>query len=72
MNNQKTKPVAFYLPFGNAGIIVGESALVICTAHPEMGDMGDYEDLVRTSTVLRHEPITGEFETRNTIYKLQK
>lgn len=47
---------------------VGGCALVTPTTHPVTGAPIS-DKLVRTSTVERFDPLTGEFETRNSIYR---
>lgn len=48
-------------------IKVGQSALVVPVDHPSPNVSN--EDIVHTSTVISYDEQTGEFETKNTIYK---
>lgn len=49
-------------------IEVGYAAFVFPVDHPNCSNT----TLVKTSMVLRYDQATGEFETTNTIYKLEK
>ena len=65
------KPTVYYDKskglIGKESIVVGASAYVFPVNHPSM--FVSNEGLAITSTVLKHDKKTGEFETRNTIYK---
>lgn len=64
---QNTKPVVHYTPHPNDHIVVDESATVMCPIdHPSPRVRNGYP--CYTTKVLMHNPETGEFETRNTIY----
>lgn len=55
-------------------IQVGQSASVIVDEHPKLGDLRFDRSggLVHTSTVLKYDQKTGDFETRNSFYKKAK
>ena len=64
------KPVVHYLRRADTYIPVGSSALVTPVDHYADGERSiENGRPVRTSTVLKHDPATGRFETRNTIYE---
>lgn len=49
-------------------IEVGQAAFIFPVDHPHCSN----KSLVKTSMVLRYDRATGEFETTNTIYKLEE
>mgnify|MGYP000048741133 CR=1 FL=1 len=49
-------------------IEVGQAAFIFPVDHPNCSNT----TLAKTTTVLRYDRATGEFETTNTIYKLEK
>lgn len=64
------KPVVRYKPVGGTEIEVGYRARVIPLDHPSpLIDNGYYAS---TSPVLSYDPETGNFETQNTRYVLDK
>lgn len=60
------KPVVYYHPDPLDLIMVGKSAFITPVNH--YGSLVSNTTVVRTSTVIVHDPVTGEFETRNTVY----
>lgn len=65
-----TKPTVRYFPWPHNYIVVGLSALVIPVDHYAEGERYIQNgEPIRTSAVLNHDPATGRFETRNTIYE---
>jgi len=61
------KPVVFYTETNP--IIVGHSAYICAHNHPRRPERDDWSCL--TSTVLAYDIITGEIETKNTLYKVR-
>lgn len=61
------KPVVYYSETNP--IIVGEPAYICAHNHPRNPNKDEWH--ARTSTVLAYNLITGDIETRNTIYKLK-
>lgn len=62
------KPVVNYRPSKYGQIEVGLPAVVIALNHPS--HLIEPGDEVRTSTVKAYDEVTGDFETRNTFYRL--
>lgn len=61
------KPVVHYRKLYSC--TVGAAALCVPVDHP--GPMVSNKKAIATSEVLRYDPDTGEFETRNTVYRRQ-
>lgn len=59
------KPVVHYSEVGE--IVVGRSTVVVTTDHPSYWVTNGMPAV--TSRVIRHELISGEFETEQTIYR---
>lgn len=51
-------------------IQIGERAFVATIDHPDLGPRQSYPDIAAITTpVINYDPVTGVFETANTIYK---
>jgi hypothetical protein len=61
------KKIVHYKAHPDNHILVGGRACVLPTDHPIQID--EFDEVVATSTVLRYDEKTGEFETENTIYQ---
>lgn len=62
------KKIVYYHPNKHTDkIVVGGSAYIIPVNHP--GPFVSNKDIAVTSEVMSYDEVTGEFETRNTIYK---
>ena len=61
------KPIVHY--FGGCDIRVGKNAIITTVDHPLLSNSGG---LSRTTEVLSYDKVTGDFETKNTIYKLKE
>lgn len=64
-----TKPVVYYDPSFIPMIRVGSSVICVPWAHPSSKVTGDGHTMARTSAVVAHDALTGEFWTQNTHYK---
>lgn len=64
-----TKKIVYYTKSKGMILTLGEKAFVNAPEHPAH----NYPQMksVLTTTVMRHDKISGEFETLNTIYKLK-
>lgn len=65
-----TKPVVKYSMTQYSFVELGQRASVLAFEHPgnEVMEAGTKE--VLTSTVIKYDEDTGDFETRNTLYQL--
>lgn len=61
------KPVVKYNTYKYGSIEVGLPAVVVALDHPSHLILPG--EVVRTSTVLAYDEVTGDFETRNTFYR---
>lgn len=66
MENKFNKPEVLY--YDSWFIQVGCRALVSVVDHPKL-EFKDDDHRVDTSIVQKYDPVTGIFETKNTIYK---
>ena len=62
------KQIVHYLNPPEVYISVGCSALVCPVDHPDKDNVSNI-GYVRTSEVLTYDPKSGDFETKNTLYK---
>lgn len=65
-NKERVKPVVHYTSRWN-NLEIGKSVTITTVDHPA-GYLNDYP-VVYTSAVVKFDEATGEFETRNTLYK---
>jgi hypothetical protein len=68
MLDLQVKPVVRYRVVAQGLIHVGHKATVVAVDHPSW--LIDPEEVVHTSTVMAYNARTGDFETKNSIYKL--
>jgi len=62
------KPTVFYDSTKYNWIKVGHGAIVCPINHPDTEHVSN-QSFARTTEVLTYSPETGEFETKNTLYK---
>lgn len=69
-NPSRNKPTVEYTPTAMKEIVVGESAYIHVHGHP--AEYLDDAPYTITSAVVSYDEVTGDLETRNTLYVLKK